>query len=83
MNSGTQKIVKIGNSYGITLPAAFIKQSGWKQGDEVVVEGSGTDKMLLIKPKNFNKVKLSPEFFSWLEEISAEYEEAIKELAHR
>lgn len=78
-----QKIVKIGNSYGITFPASFMRKSGWKQGDEVLVEENGTEKVLLVKPKSFKKVNLTPEFFSWLEDISKEYEEAIKTLANR
>ena len=82
MSSATQKIVKIGNSFGVTLPISFVRESGWKQGDEVTVESNGAEKMLLIKPKGYKKVKLSPEFFAWLDEISEEYEEAIKELAH-
>lgn len=79
-----QKIIKAGNSLALTIPKSFIEETGYKAGDQVVVEHDPTHRMLLVKPRNKKQFKsLSPEFFEWLDEISEEYEEAIKELAKR
>ena len=43
----TQKVIKIGNSLGITLPSRFIKALSVKAGDEVSVIQS-TDTSIII-----------------------------------
>ncbi|PIV09984.1 hypothetical protein COY59_03195 [Candidatus Gottesmanbacteria bacterium CG_4_10_14_0_8_um_filter_37_24] len=79
-----QKIIKVGNSAAVTLPASFIREGNLKIGDEVLVETMPRYQAALIKPKKADKIlRLSPEFFSWLDRISREYEEVIKELANR
>lgn len=78
-----QKVIKIGNSLGVTLPASFIREGGLRAGEEVILEQDVVYKTIVIKPKKLaNKMRLTPEFKEWLDEISEEYEEAIKELAH-
>jgi len=79
-----KKIIKVGNSAAVMLPASFIKEGNLKIGDEVIVETMARYQAAMIKPKKDKKTfNLSPEFFSWLEKISKKYEEVIKELANK
>jgi len=80
----TQKIIKVGNSLAVTLPASFVRDGNMKVGDEVVVETMAAYQTAMIKPKNIaSKKHLTPEFFQWLEKTANKYEDVIKELAHR
>lgn len=79
-----QKIIKVGNSAAITIPKEFLNESGLTIGDEMVIETNTKRQVLFAKPKaQAQKISLSPEFFEWLDKISVEYEDTIKELAHR
>lgn len=78
-----QKIIKVGNSLAVTLPADFVKEGKLKAGDELVVETSPIYKTMMIQPAKKNKkVNLTPEFFEWLNSISKKYEDVIKKLAN-
>ncbi|MBI3619977.1 AbrB/MazE/SpoVT family DNA-binding domain-containing protein [Candidatus Roizmanbacteria bacterium] len=80
----TQKIIRVGNSVALTIPKSFIEETGYKVGDQVVVEHDIEHKMLLVKPKEASGMKsLTPEFFHWLENTAKKYENVIKELANR
>ena len=79
-----QKIIKVGNSAAITIPKEFLEKSGLEIGDDMIIETNIQRQMVLAKPKNQDKkLSLSPEFFEWLNKISVEYEETIKELARK
>ena len=79
-----QSIIRVGNSLAITLPAEFIRESGWKVGDKIIVEHDAKKKMAIIMPKKMEKTAhLTPEFYEWLNETSKKYEDAIIELAHK
>lgn len=79
----TQKIIKVGNSLAVTLPATFVKEGKLKVGDELIMETAPAYQTAFIKPKRMaGKTHLTPEFFNWLDEVSKEYEDVIKELAH-
>lgn len=78
-----QKIIKVGNSLAVTIPADLVRECGWQAGEEVVIEGSPEYQVMIVKPKQkAKKTYLSPEFFDWLNGISSKYEKAIKELAN-
>ncbi len=78
-----QKKIKVGNSLAVTLPISLVREGGWKLGDELVIEHSPTYQLMVIKPKRLaKKTYLSPEFFSWLDEVSLKYADVIKDLAH-
>ncbi len=82
--SQKQKIIRAGNSLAITLPAAFVREGKIKAGDEVIVEQNAQYKTLYVRPPSAKHVsKLTPEFFDWLENISKEYKDVIKELAKK
>lgn len=77
-----QKIIKVGNSLAVTLPVSFIREAGYKVGEEVIVETNASYNTMLIKPKKYaDKISLSPEFFAWLNEFVKENETLLKKLA--
>lgn len=79
-----KKIIKVGNSAAITIPKEFLNESGLQVGDEMVIETNTKRQTLFVKPKlQAQKLSLNPEFFEWLDKISIEYEDTIRELAKR
>ncbi|KKQ36255.1 MAG: hypothetical protein US54_C0075G0009 [Candidatus Roizmanbacteria bacterium GW2011_GWA2_37_7] len=79
-----QTIIQVGNSLAVTLPAQFIRKSGWKAGDKIMVEHDAEKQMALIMPKKMEgTAHLTPEFYEWLNKTSKKYKEAIIELAHK
>lgn len=77
-----KKILKVGNSYAVTLPKEFIKSTGLVPGKDVVVETDSVSKTVIIKEKSSKmESTLTPEFFSWLKKIGRKYEGTIKKLA--
>lgn len=84
MSQTKQKIIRVGNSLAVTLPASFVKEGNIKAGAEVIVEQNAQYKTLYVKPVSAKQTsKLTPEFFEWLENISKEYKDVIKELARK
>lgn len=78
-----QKIIKVGNSLAVTLPAEFVKEGNIAVGDELLVEHNSRYKTIYMKPVNDKRgSSLTPDFFEWLDEISNKYKDAIKELAN-
>jgi antitoxin component of MazEF toxin-antitoxin module len=78
----TQKIIKVGNSLAVTLPAAFVRDGNLKIGDELVVETAPVYQTMLIKTKKMAKeANLTPEFFDWLNKFTKENYDLLKELS--
>ena len=46
--SGNRRLIPIGGSLGVTIPARFIKKSGWKRGDRVSLVCD--DVVVVVKP---------------------------------
>lgn len=79
-----QKIIKVGNSAAVTIPQEFLKKSGWRIGEKVEVESDSDMGVMVIRDQESTyNTTITPEFKSWLDEISTKYESAIKELAQR
>lgn len=79
----TQKIIKVGNSAAMLIPADFLKEADMKIGDEIAVEYNAKIKMFFGKPKELaDKTTLTPEFKDWLDNIMEEYKPILKKLAH-
>jgi len=77
-----QKIIKVGNSLAVTLPASFVRDSNLKMGDELVVETAPVYQTMVIRSKKMaNNSKLSPEFFDWLDKFTKKNYDLLKELA--
>jgi len=77
-----QKIIKVGNSAAITLPASFVREAGLSVGSEVIVEPNTTYNVLFVKPKNSSyKTKITPEFKEWLDGFIKKNTPLLKKLA--
>lgn len=69
----TQKVIKIGTSAGVTLPAKELKRAGIKPGDEV--------KLILepVHPVDPDKIEL----VALTQKLIARHQNALKNLAER
>lgn len=78
-----RKIIKIGKSYGVTLPVDLLAEHGIKYGDTIEIK---SDKEKIVINKS-NKVSLpdgiSPDFFEVLEETSKIHDEALSQLVDK
>jgi len=78
-----RKVLKIGNSLGVTFPMEFLQKLDIHQGDEIQMELENNQ----IVIKKSNKVNLpngiSQDFFDVLNETLEEYDETIKRLVDR
>lgn len=78
-----QKIIKVGNSLAVTLPAEFVKEANIQAGEEFVVECNADHKTVYMKqPKENLSASLTPEFFEWLNEVVETDKDLIKKLAN-
>ena len=79
-----QKVIQVGNSLALTIPKSFVDKTGFKAGDEIYVQQEPNSKSLIITTKDqAHKMKLSPDLFSWLQDMEDTYADAIKELAQK
>ena len=86
-----QKIIKVGNSLAVTIPKEVLEKTGWKSGDEVVVEadrvsdGSATEYSAdaIAKSRYAVTPELTPEFLEWLKDFHKQYGADLRELAKR
>jgi putative addiction module antidote len=72
------KLVKIGNSLGVTIPREELETLGLKQGDEILVQRRGSHLELvpmIMRPK------LRPAVQKALDSTVDRYGEALQELA--
>lgn len=78
-----RKVLKIGNSLGVTFPMEFLQKLDIHQGDEIQMELENNQ----IVIKKSNKVNLpngiSQDFFDVLNETLEAYDETIKRLVDR
>ena len=78
----TQKVIKIGNSFGVIIPLNLLKSVNLKVGDEVDIEViKGTNTIMISAKRNKNKIMKKIEFFNWLNESAKKHKKLIKELA--
>lgn len=77
-----QKIIKVGNSAAVTLPASFVKEGNLRIGDELVVETFPRYQMAVIKSvKSKVKTSMTPEFKDWLDNFIKKHKKLLKVLA--
>ncbi len=83
MLSAERKVLKVGNSLGVTFPMEFLNKLGIHQGDEIQMELE-EDKIVIKKSKKVDLPKgISQDFFEALNETLEEYDETIKGLIDR
>lgn len=79
-----QKIIKVGNSFAVTIPKSFMNQIKWKAGTKVFVDVDPEEKVFIVTAeKNGKKPALTPEFYEWLKSFNAKYKDALIELAKK
>ena len=83
-----QKAYRNGNSLTATLPKEYAKDLGIRDGSEILV--AKENGKITIAPKKKKSAKhaedesgITPEFKKWLDDITKENEDLIKELAKR
>lgn len=76
-----QKVIKIGNSFGITLPRHFVKGRKLKAGQIIYVNADPDSDMLIIRTSHKAIANITPEFTAWLGEFTKKHEDDLKELA--
>mgnify|MGYP001589155795 CR=1 FL=1 len=81
-----QKILQVGNSYAITIPKDFVRETKLKAGQKVRVNIDIDSVTLSVQPamkSSVQKGSLTPEFLSWLKKFNARYKDALRELAKK
>lgn len=70
----TQKLIQIGNSTGVIIPAEELEKLGLSKGDTVDLD---------IKPAGkLKSTKVTPEFLDWADSFNKEYGESLQKLAN-
>lgn len=82
MSRYERKIIKIGNSYGITLPNELLKKSGINYGDSVEISASKSEISIQKKEITLSNA-ISPDFSDLLERNADKYQETIRDLVDR
>ncbi len=77
-----QKLIKIGNSTGIIIPQALLKQADLRIGDTLVIE-KGFGKEFIVRRKNSNTSSITLEFLKWLHEFTQKHGDSLAKLASR
>lgn len=75
----TRKIIKIGDSAGVTIPKSIIEKLGLEIGEEVEVRDEG-EKVVLEKPQSNTVDK---ELLDWTDEFIGTHREALEALADK
>lgn len=82
-----QKIIKIGNSVGVTLPYEIREELDLKLGDSVSVDYMPGGKSIILSKKEKGKdasfSSITPDFMKVVEKVNKQYGPALKELANK
>jgi antitoxin component of MazEF toxin-antitoxin module len=58
-----QKIIKVGNSLGVTIPADFVKNAGIKPGDKVEVKKNIEENKIVYKFSGATQLHIASSLF--------------------
>lgn len=83
MSNIERKVTKIGNSYGITIPAEFLKESGLSYGDNVQLNVKDGEIVMRKKEEVSLPEGVDNEFMDILNDVIKEHEVAFKGLVER
>jgi antitoxin component of MazEF toxin-antitoxin module len=72
-----QKIIKIGDSYGITLSKKILEEMNMKLGEEVTVNYETSKGKITVEPK----VKVNNELMDWTDNFIKKYRKDLDKLA--
>lgn len=77
-----QKIIKIGNSYGVILPKEVMEATMMNVGDEVEIDSFPENLSITLRsPKAPYKTMITPEFKQWLNDFVTRNHSLLKTLA--
>lgn len=77
-----QKILKVGNSFAITLPKEYIKARNFNAGQKVFVDADPKVNFIQILTTQ-QESNLTPEFKQWLDKTTKKHHDLIVELAKK
>ncbi len=76
-----QKVIKVGNSLAVVIPADYARSAEIEAGQEVnLLADKETNTLIITKDDKVNP-DLTPEFFEWLRSTSEENKGLIQRLA--
>lgn len=78
-----QKIIQIGNSFGITLPKQLLENINLRAGDTVYVETNRASNTLIVSSKNNPLKGMSPDIVQWTQKFISKNRQALEELADK
>lgn len=82
-----QKVLQVGNSAAVTIPAPVLKELGLMIGDQVEIKTTKKPIKIEIVPTNKKLLRkasgITPEFVASVEEFIKEYKPVLNELAKR
>ena len=79
----TRKIIKIGDSHGITIPKDAMRQLSLKPGDKVVIEVDRKKQTVTVRRKEQNGMQPDKELVEWTDAFVEDYKDALNELAEK
>lgn len=83
MSNIERKVTKIGNSYGITIPTAFLKEAGLSYGDNVRLESKDGEIVLRKKEEVKLPEGVTSDFMDLLNDVIKEHDVAFKGLVEK
>lgn len=80
-----QKVLQVGNSLAVTIPADFARELKLQPGKKLRVEEDVEGETLIVQPlrPTLPRGGITPEFVSWLKRFNARYKDALRELAKK
>jgi len=75
------KLVKIGNSVGVTIPKKLLKIMKLKQGEEVFMEPNLETRTIVIKPIEVAEDQVNAKVIEGMKKFTKKYPKALKNLA--
>ncbi|PIR43435.1 hypothetical protein COV24_02750 [candidate division WWE3 bacterium CG10_big_fil_rev_8_21_14_0_10_32_10] len=77
-----KKIIKVGNSYAITIAKDFLKKQNLKAGDEVEVKTNSKLGIFTLRTtKSHADTSITPEFKNWVDTYIKENKMLLEKLA--
>ncbi len=78
-----QKVIQVGNSLAVTLPASFVKSRKVRPGQTIYVEANPNVDTVEIHTKKGEGTILTAEFYNWLNRFNERHKNALLELAKK
>ncbi len=75
------KLIKVGNSIGITLPKKLLDLMDLEQGEDVMIEPNMDNRTIVIKPVSVAKQQVKKSVIEGTAQFIKRYPKALKNLA--